>query len=238
MKINCIIVEDDPLAMHLLEDLIGKVSFLNLVAKYNSAKEAYMDMENVRKADLIFLDIQMPDMTGMEFLENLKEKPEVVIITGNAEYAVDAFGFQVTDYILKPVSLPRLLKAVNKVKENLELKKRDKQDLLQGSNNIFLKTDKGIKNFNIDDILYIEAMENYVKLQTYEDTFISHNTMKKMKEMLPAQFFQVHRSYIVNVDHIALIQSNIIIIKTKHESKAIPIGKKFRERLFNHLNIN
>ncbi len=238
MKINCIIVEDDQLSMHLLEELVGKVSFLNLIAKYDSAKEAYMDMENVKKADLIFLDIQMPDMTGMEFLENLEEKPEIVIITGNAEYAVDAFEIQVTDYILKPVSLPRLLKAVNKVKENLEFKKDDKQGMIQGSNNIFLKTDRGIKNFNVDDILYVEAMENYVKIQTYDETFISHNTMKNMREMLPSQFFQVHRSYIVNVNHITLIQSNVIIIKTKHESKAIPIGKKYKDELFNRLNIN
>ena len=236
MKIKCVIIEDDPLSLHLLEDLIRKISVLNLIGKYSSAKEAFLDMENLKNAELIFLDIEMPDLTGMEFLENLQETPEVVIITGNPEYAVDAFEKYVTDYILKPVSLPRLLKAVNKVKENIE-KKENKKEGFNNENNIFIKTDKGILNFKINDIFYLEAMENYVKIHTYDNVHISHSTMKKMLEILPSIFFQVHRSFIINLNHISLIQSNVIVIKTNKGNKTIPIGKKYKEYLFKRLNI-
>ena len=240
MKIKSIIIEDDKLSLQLLRELVGKISFLDLFATYESAKEAFENMEKIREADLIFLDIEMPDMTGIEFLQNLEVKPEVIIISGNPEYALDAFEFEVTDYILKPLTLPRLLKALNKVKENVTIKKNRR--IFKSSNDvseesIFIKTDKGIKKFDFKDILFVEAMENYVKIWSDDGVYISHSTMKKMREILPDYFMQVHRSYIINLNRISLIQSNVISIETPQGNQVIPIGKKYRDELYERLNV-
>ncbi len=240
MKIKSIIIEDDKLSMQLLRELVGKISFLDLTATYESAKEAFEHMDKIKEADLIFLDIEMPDMTGIEFLQNLEVKPEVIIISGNPEYALDAFEFEVTDYILKPPTLPRLLKALNKVKENVTIK-QNRQSLISANKgkgeSIFIKTDKGIKKFDFKDILFVEAMENYVKIWSTDGVFISHSTMKKMREILPDYFMQVHRSYIINLNRISLIQSNVISIDTPQGNQVIPIGKKYRDELYERLNV-
>jgi len=223
--------------MQLLSELIRRLSVLELVGKYDSAKDAYQDLDNIRNVDLIFLDIEMPEMTGIEFLKNFDKGPEVVIISANPGYAIEAFEFEVADYIVKPPSLPRLLKAVNKVRERLKQRNLAQKEETATENEVFIKTDKGIKKFVFDEILFVEAMENYVKIWSKEGVFISHNTMKRMKEILPDYFLQVHRSYIVNINRISLIQSNVLVIETKNGTQVIPIGKKYRDELYNRLNI-
>jgi DNA-binding LytR/AlgR family response regulator len=237
MKIKSIIIEDDKLSKQLIQELANKISFVDLLTTYESAKDAFENIEIIKKADLIFLDVELPDMTGLEFLKNLEVKPEIIIISGKPDYALDAFEFEVTDYILKPPTLPRMLRALNKVKEKLANKRALVTRENYQKDTIFLKTDKGIKKFEVKNIYMVEAMENYVKIWNDEGVFMSHNTMKNMRELLPDNFVQVHRSFIVNLDHIKLIQSNLVVIKTFEGEKIIPIGKKYKDDLFNKLNI-
>ncbi len=238
MKLKSIIIEDDPLSMQLLKDIISRIDDVEIINTYATAKDAYNDLESIKNIDLIFLDIEMPDMTGLDFLKYMDKGPEIIIISGRAEYAIDAFEFEVSDYLLKPPSLPRLLKAIKKVKKHITVKREKPVAEGTNANSIFLKTDKGIKSFVPDNIIHIEAMENYVKIYYTDGVYISHNTIKKMLEILPSKYFmRVHRSYILNLKKIKLIQSHFVEVETTEGAKVIPIGKKYRDEFFNRINV-
>ena len=235
MKINCIIIDDDPLAARVLQELIEKTSFLNLLRTYPSAKEAIFKKEEIlQNVDLIFLDVEMPDMTGIEFLSAFEKHPFVIIVSSKKNYAVDAFEFEVTDYLTKPVSLSRFFKATDRV-FNLMLKKQHVET--ETAEDVFFKTDKGLIRLESDDVFYIEALENYIKVFTGNKVYVVHHTLKSIIEKLPQQYIRIHRSYIINVNRIHQIQNNIVVMVIDNERKVIPVGKAYQKEFFDKLNI-
>ena len=235
MKINCIIIDDDPLATMVLQELVEKTSFLNLLRTYPSAKEAIFKKEEIlQNVDLIFLDVEMPDMTGIEFLSAFEKHPFVIIVSSKKNYAVDAFEFEVTDYLTKPVSLPRFFKATDRI-FNLMLKKQHVET--ETAEDVFFKTDKGLIRLESDDVFYIEALENYIKVFTENKIYVVHHTLKSIIEKLPQQYIRIHRSYIINVNRIHQIQNNIVVVVINNDRKVIPVGKAYQKEFFDKLNI-
>lgn len=234
MKINCIIIDDDPLATKILTELIEKISFLNLISTYSSAKEVIFKKEEILKnVNLIFLDVEMPEMTGIEFLSYFEKHPYIIIVSSKENYALDAFEFEVTDYLTKPISLPRFLKAAERV--NALMNQQEDSD--QTSKDLFFKTDKGLMKINEGEILFIEALENYIKVFTDKKVYVVHHTLKSIIEKLPSSFFRVHRSYIINTKRVNQIQNNIIVIQLNGDRKEIPIGKSYQKDFYEKLNI-
>jgi len=235
MKINCIIIDDDPLATKVLQELIEKTSFLNLLRTYSSAKEAIFEKEEIlQNVDLIFLDVEMPEMTGIEFLSAFEKHPYVIIVSSKQHYAIDAFEFEVTDYLTKPVSLTRFSKAIDRI-ANLMQEKKTKET--KTAEDIFFKTDKGLIRLESDDIFYIEALENYIKIFTSKKIYVVHHTLKSVIDKLPQQYSRIHRSYIVNINHIHQIQNNIVVILINNTKKVIPVGKAYQKDFHEQLNI-
>ena len=235
MRINCAIIDDDKVAIKLISNLVDRVSYLNLVASYTSAEDfisASLD-DNMEPIELLFLDIEMPGMSGMDMLKNFDVKPHVIIISSTENYAVDAFLFEVIDYVVKPITLPRFIKAVEKVHKLMGAK----ANLNLASTDMFFKTDHGLVRFGDDDIYYIEALENYIKLVTPYKNYIIYHTLKSVADKLPKHFVRIHRSYIVNVNRISSIQSNIITISIKKETVSLPIGKVYQKPFFDKINL-
>lgn len=234
---NCIIVDDEPLALDLLEDFISRIPFLNLVAICKNGFEAANAVRN-KKIDLIFLDIQMPDISGIQLLQSLTIKPQVIFTTAYHDYAVEGFNLDATDYLLKPFSFERFLKSVNKAYDLFQLKsKNDNTRLKDTSSNernyIFVKEGSSTVKIILSEILYLESLKDYIKIYTPQKTFITLMALKTMAEKLPQdKFIRVHRSYIIAFSKIDSIQRNRIIIGENW----IPIGDQFKETFFNSLD--
>jgi len=232
---NCIIVDDDKLARDVLEKFISRVDFLNLVGSYEDAIEASNALKKKDNGiDLIFLDVEMPEMTGIEFLSTMNEAPQIIIVSSKEQYALDSYEYAVTDYLLKPVHYTRFLKAVNKAYDKVY-----EQPVTQiGDSEIFVKSNSALVRLEYDDILWIEALENYIMIRTFDNKFIIHFTMKSMESKLSfGQFVRVHRSYIVNRNKIEVIEDSSVVVRTELGVKSIPIGKSYREKLLKDLNI-
>ncbi len=179
----------------------------------------------------------MPDMTGIEFLDTINIQPNVIIVSGKKDYAVDAFQYDVTDYILKPISYSRFYKAVEKVEEN-QKSKEDKKTLSRDNEEMFIKQNSAFIRLNYNDILYIEALENYVIVTTYSDKFTIHFTMKAILEKLPQnRFKRIHRSFIVNISRIKEIEDNCVAIELEDGKKILPIGKSYKDGLMGDINL-
>jgi len=233
-KMNCIIVDDDELSRRILEKFVDRTGFLNLLSSLGSAIEAVDIVNGKQTVDLIFLDIEMPEMSGMDFLRSLNNLPQIIIISAKQKYALEAFEHDVTDYILKPITYPRVYKAVDKAYQKFREDKARKQE----DDSFFVKSNAQLIRLKYDDILWVEALENYVGIYTYENKHVIHFTMKGIQERLPAdRFSRVHRSYIVNLNKIEVIEDNSIIMKRKTETKIIPIGKSYRDQLMNDINL-
>lgn len=232
---NCIIVDDDKLARDVLEKFISRVDFLDLVGTYEDAIEASNALKKKDNGvDLIFLDVEMPEMTGIEFLSTMNEAPQIIIVSSKEQYALDSYEYAVTDYLLKPVHYTRFLKAVNKAYDKVY-----EQPVTQiGDSEIFVKSNSALVRLEYDDILWIEALENYIMIRTFDNKFIIHFTMKSMESKLSfGQFVRVHRSYIVNRNKIEVIEDSSVVVRTELGVKSIPIGKSYREKLLKDLNI-
>jgi len=233
--INCIIVDDEPLALDLLEDNIKKIPFLKLIKKCKNVTEA-LKIYNAEKIDLIFLDIEMPDISGIQFLKSLKNKPMVIFITAYEKYALEGFELDVLDYLLKPVSFDRFLRAVNKAYEyfgfiNTKSQPQENQGIYHEY--IFVKSDHKIIKINTDDILYIEGLKDYVKIFSGGRPVFTLLSLKFLEEKLhPAKFIRVHRSYIISVSKIEYIGKS----KVNIGGTSIPISNFYRDRLFNIIN--
>lgn len=223
MNINCIIVDDEPIARQGIEKYCVQTGFITVVSRCKDANEAKKVLSE-NKIDLIFLDIEMPRMLGIDFLKTLTEPPLVIIITAYPNYAIDGYSLDVVDYLLKPVSFERFLKAASKAQETLRLKSEN------GIANdfIFIKTDYKFEKIILNEILYIEGMQNYIIIHTANDKLITHLTMKMAEEQFSVKgFIRVHKSFIVSIKAIESIESNNLIInKTK-----IPIGRTFKKEL-------
>ena len=230
---NCIIIDDDPLSRRVIEELVSKTDTLNLLASYTSAVDAINAFNTHDEIDLIFLDIEMPEMSGIDFLKTLKNPPQIIIISSQEKYALDAFEYDVTDYLLKPVAYSRFYKAVDKVYDRYKKNKIEAQ-----ANEIFIKKNSTLVRLKFEDILWVEALENYVIFTTYKDKYTIHFTMKAIEQKLPSNMFtRVHRSYIVNIRNINIIEDNSIIITTNEGAKSIPIGKSYKDKLMNDINL-
>ena len=237
MSINCIIVDDEVHARKVLEKYIQDIPHINLVKSCKNALEA---MEVIRKQEVnvMFLDINMPKLTGLNFLESLNNAPLVVITTAYREYALDAFELDVVDYLHKPIPFPRFIKAISKIEEKLQFKNHPVQIVKEkttktSSGFIFIKADKKTLKLNLDDINYIEGLGDYIKIHTKDKSIVSKLTVKKMEELLPTnQFPRVHKSFIVSMNAINSIEGNQIEI---NDTK-IPIGQIYRQKFIELIN--
>ncbi len=231
---KCIVIEDDRVVRLLIEKYAKKIDYLDFKGAYSSAVEALNEPEVIENVDLIFLDVEMPHMTGVEFLDTLEKPPLIIIISSQGKYAIDAIEYDVTDYVLKPLNFPRFHKAVKKAYERLKRSEHFLKD-----DGIFIKSgNSSLLRLKYEDIMWIEAMENYVVINTLKDKHTIHFTMKAMYEQLPAKMFErVHRSYIVNVNNINMIEENAIVMKTDMETKYIPIAKTYKETLMENIKI-
>jgi len=233
MVMNCIIIDDDKLSRKIIEEFIHKTEALKLQHSFSSAVEAINSLEKDEEIDLIFLDIEMPEMSGLDFLENLQNPPQIIIYSSKEKYALSAFEYEVTDYLLKPVSYARFFKAVNKAYNRYSRNRIDTK-----GNEIFIKRNSSLVRLKYDDILWVEALENYVIFNTYNEKYTIHFTMKAIEQKLPtSKFTRVHRSFIVNTSSINVIEDNAIIIKVEDGAKTIPIGKSYKEKLMGDINL-
>ncbi len=231
---NCILIDDDKLSRKVLEEFIKKTEGLSLKASFSDGVEAINYLKNEENIHLIFLDIEMPEMNGIEFLNTLKNPPQIIIVSGKGKYAIEAFEYDVTDYLLKPMNYPRFYKALNRATARFEQNKIH----LVGKEEIFIKKNSTLVRLKYDDILWVEALENYVIFNTYKEKYTIHFTMKAIEQKLPSsKFTRVHRSYIVNTSTIDVIEDNAVIIKTDDGSKNIPIGKSYKEKLMKDINL-
>ena len=233
--IKTLIVDDEPLAQDIIETYVNQLPNLELVGKASNAIEANQILQN-NDIDLMFLDIQMPQLTGIEFMKSLSNPPLVVFTTAYSEYAVEGFEMDAVDYLLKPISIDRFMKAVNKVEDRLK-DKLPATGTLEGEDHFFVKADKKLVKVNFNDILYIEGLKDYVIIRQEEGRVITLQTMKSLESKLPSDNFRrIHRSYIVNTKKIKALVGNMVEIKEKGETKNIPVGKIYREELLSMIN--
>jgi len=240
--INVLIVDDEPLAQDVLETHIAKLPELNLVQKCNNALEANDALRN-HNIDLIFLDIQMPQLTGIEFLRTLSNPPLVIFTTAYPNYAVEGFELNAVDYLLKPISLDRFIKATNKVSAQIKLKQGNVPSVTESTKEkksfFFVKADKKLVKVNYPDILYIEGLKDYVIIRLEGSRVVTLQTMKSLESKLPKHLFKrIHRSYIVGIGKINAVVGNMVEVKEKGQPKHLPIGKNYREELLAIVNKN
>ena len=233
--IRCLAIDDEKLALDLLEDNIGKVPFLQLAEKCKSAFEA-MDILRSQTIDLIFLDIQMPDVSGIQMLKSLPEKPLVIFTTAFSDYALDGFNLDAVNYLLKPYTFERFLKAVNKARDYMEMHdqaKKAETEKTGFSDFIFVRADYKLVKIDLNEILFIEGLGDYIKIYTGENPILTQMSMKAMEEKLPAdKFIRVHRSFIVAFNKIEYVQKQQLGISKRE----IPISEHYREQLFKVIN--
>ena len=231
---NCIIVDDDSFVRKITEDFVKRTESLTLLHSLSSAIEAINVLNSDESIDLIFLDIEMPEMTGIDFLNALSTLPQIIIISSKEKYAINAFEYDVTDYVLKPFAYSRFCKAVQKA-----LERQEKSRMHAKVNEIFIKHNSSLVKLKYDEILWVEAMENYVNINTFTGKYTIHFTLSALEEKLPhRQFLRVHRSFIVNIDSINSIEDNMICIRTQDKPKNnIPMGKSYKDKLLKTLNV-
>jgi DNA-binding LytR/AlgR family response regulator len=232
---NCIIIDDDKVSRMIIEKYISKTDFLKYTASFDNAVEAINYLNKDSDIDLIFLDIEMPEMNGVEFIENLQKLPRVIVVSAKEKYALQAIEYDVTDYLLKPVTYARFFKAVSKAYEKYKEETASKTT----TEGIFIKSSSAsFIRLLYNDIFWIEALENYVVVNTFDDKFTIHFTMKSLLDKLPAGIFKrIHRSFIVNVNKISIIEDNMIVMKTKLGNKSVPIAKSYKDDLLKDINI-
>jgi len=226
MKLNCLIVDDEPVARKGLEEYVKEVDFLHLVAKCESAAKAQPFLED-GLVDLIFLDIQMPKVSGIEFLKKLKSPPLIIFTTAHAEFAVEGYALDIIDYLLKPISFDRFVKAAQKARDYYEVTHRlaERKEL---PDYFFVKCEGKYERIMYDDVLYVEAMQNYVVIHTANRKLITYHTLSGLEEQLPKdRFLKIHKSYIAAVSKISVIDGNDVIINQER----IPISRNLKEEV-------
>ena len=242
--LNTIIVDDEPLARDILETYIEQIPELNLIAKCSNALEANNELQS-NKIDLMFLDIQMPQITGTDFLKSLNNPPMVVFTTAYPNYAIEGFELDALDYLLKPISLDRFMKAVNRALEMQQLLSGDTSETAEIVDNptgekddfIFVKSDKKLIKIHYLEIIYIEGLKDYVIIRCKDSRVITLQTMKSLEAKMPSNIFKrIHRSYIVNLDEINALVGNMVEVTEKGQTKNLPIGKNYKDDLLEIVN--
>lgn len=231
-KLNCLIVDDEPLARQVLREYVADVDFLMLAGEAENPVAAN-NLLGGNQIDLIFLDVQMPKMSGLEFLKNVQPAALTVITTAFPEYALQGFEFDALDYLLKPIGFDRFLKAVNKARDFHRLKKFSGQPNETAAEFFFVKCEQKIEKINLADVLYVEGMSNYVVIHTPERRYIAYLTFKGIAEKLPQdQFVRVHKSYLVALRAITSLDAD----EVKLAQKRLPISKHYRAHVLEKIN--
>lgn len=236
MKLKCIIVDDEPLAIEVIESYIERLDNIEIVERCNNALKAFEILQK-EHIDLIFLDIQMPKLTGIDFLKTIKNPPKVIFTTAYRDYAIESYELDVVDYLLKPVSFERFLKAVSKVFNNSG---QENQVVIQSQETsaneekyIFLKSDKKMIKVVLNDILYIESLKDYVRVKTTEKEVITFQKISYLEQKLPEDcFLRIHRSFIVAIKKIESYSSTTIEVP----GKVLPIGRNYKNQVMTALN--
>lgn len=224
--INCLVVDDEPLAISLLSDYVEKSPGLTLAGSTTSALEALRMLEK-QSIDAIFLDIQMPELTGMQFLQIIDKKYQVVLTTAYAEFALKGYEHNVVDYLLKPVSFQRFLQAAEKLKNRMTAPVAAAPATEQGKS-LFLKTEYKVRRIDMQEIFYIEALKDYIAVHTASEKILSLQSMNELESLLPPSLFtRIHRSYIVAIHKIESIERSRVVINKQH----LPVGETYREAL-------
>ncbi len=225
-KLNCIIVDDEPLAQEVIERYLASMNDMVLVKKCSNALEAF-EILHTEPIDLMFLDISMPVISGIDFLRSLRKAPAVIITSAYPEFAVQGYELDVLDYLVKPVSMERFMKAVNKVIEKITIGANTTADAITRVDYMFVKSDQKLIKIKFADIEYIEGMKDYVKIFTHERMIVTLHTMKFFEASLPKGFLRIHKSYIINLDGIKSIAGNEVEIR----NQKLPIGSSYKENL-------
>lgn len=238
MKLNCLVVDDEFLARQLMEGYVRNVPYLELVCLCESALEALQVLQET-KIDLIFLDVNMPELSGINFIKSLKHKPEIILTTAYSEHALEGYQLDVVEYLLKPIYFERFLQAVTKAKELIELKASAKggSGITESDGNfIFIKTgSQKTTKVNLPDIVYIESMHEYIRIHLKSENYTIHYPLKGLLDVLPAnQFVQIHRSFIINFNHVTEIEGNVAKLGTTELS----IGKNFKDEFLARIKAN
>ena len=232
-KINCVIVDDEPIARKIIESFVAKIPNLNLVKSCKNAMEAF-EVVNTQNIDLFFLDINMPDVSGLSLAKTINKKAKIIFTTAYREYAVDGFDLQAVDYLLKPIPFDRFFQAVNKFietkpEENTITKSEENSTR---NNYIFVRSERKMVKVVFDEILYVESLSDYIKIYTKSNVLVTRETISNIEKKLPTQqFLRTHRSYIVNIDKIDSYTNEFIEV----EKKAIPISRTYKENVLKKL---
>ena len=231
MKLKCIIIDDEPIARKVLQEFIEEIDYLELEGQAENPLKAMSLLSN-NDIDVIFLDINMPKISGIDFLKSSKTDANIIMTTAYAEYAVEAYGLDVLDYLVKPIAFDRFLKACNKAKEIGEFKNRTPELLYKTNDHFFIKYNNQIEKVFYNDLVYAEAMLNYVMLYTNTKKMMVYITIRSLEEQLPSDIFiKVHKSFIVNVNKIKSIEGNILDIGIEK----ITISQSLREKVINEI---
>lgn len=233
MKINCIIIDDEPLARKGLKEYIGDVDFLHLSGEFDNPVKA-MDTLTRENIQLLFLDIQMPKITGLEFFKTLQHPPPVVFTTAFPQFALEGFELNALDYLVKPVSFDRFLKAAMKAKEFYEVRQKNTSEVPAGqpADYFFIKADSKLVKISFDDILYAEALQNYVVIHTRNKKYITYLTFKSVEDYLPSErFIKTHKSFIISAGKIDSIEGNDIRIGLHH----VPVSRNLKDEVMEKL---
>jgi len=236
MKLKTIAIDDEPLALRLVSDYVSKTPFLELVGAFDNPLDA-IDFLSTQSADLIFVDIQMPDLTGIEFARSLENAPKIIFTTAYEKYALEGFKLNAIDYLLKPFSYEEFLKAAQKARKQSELEASVLPTIEANSQFLFLKSEYKIRRINFNDILYIEGLKDYIKVYTTgeDKPVLSLNSIKSLEQKLPEdQFMRVHRSFIVNLNKIDTIERSRIIFGKTY----IPVSDQYKDKFQEYLDKN
>ncbi|HMH20835.1 MAG TPA: LytTR family DNA-binding domain-containing protein [Puia sp.] len=225
--IKCIIVEDEVLAQDVIQSHLRKIDRMELVGIYRNAPEA-LEALKTQEVDVMFLDIRLPGMSGLNFLRSLTDPPLVVLTTAYAEYALESYEFSVIDYLLKPISFERFSRAVSKITDGRLFSQVNKERDRSLEDHIFIKSNSKFFKVNFSEIVYVQGMKDYLKIHTPEYTLVTHQTMNELERILPTrQFIRIHKSYIVAVAHIRTIYGNSVEL----EKTTIPIGINYKDNV-------
>lgn len=233
-KVNCIIVDDEPMAREILVTYITRITNLNLIKSCSSAIEA-LNLINDKNIDLLFLDINMPEISGLSLAKSTHKKTKIIFTTAYREYAADGFDLQAIDYLLKPIAFDRFLQAVDKFLEIPSTLKNHPIENKSFTNNnfIFVRVDRKMLKIDFDSILYIESLSDYIKIHTKNKTIVTRETITNIQTKLPTtSFLRIHRSFIISISSINSYTNEYIEIN----KKAIPISRSYKEEVLNKLN--
>lgn len=230
-KMKCLIIDDEPLARFHLKDMADKIDFLSVEGTYATALEADAKVKE-SEIDLLFLDINMPYLNGIDFLEQLENPPLCIFTTAYSEYALEGFRLQVVDYLLKPIAFNRFYQAVNKAQQQFIISEKLKKNTALDDPFLYVRQSDTFIKVSWVDILYIESMQNYTKLHFKDKSLVIHQTMKAIEESLPSEhFFRIHKSFLINITHIDMISGGRLFINKTE----LPISRTRKEELLNQV---